>query len=126
MCYCTFANLLSSRGLNIIKEDAREEDVRVAFLLQNFFQYVEDKWINDVNRRRWMAFYNSMFRTNNLCESHNRMLRNAVGAYRPNIYAFINALARLEHNADLDVDLMKRGAQQNAAANGSPSMQIDS
>lgn len=37
------------------------------------------------------------------------MLRAEVGAYRPNVYAFIEALARMEHNADLDVVNMNQG-----------------
>jgi len=96
-------------ALDILRRDAYEEDPLLYYLLHNFFEYMEFRWIGNRYRRLWMGFWESMHRTNNLCESHNRMLRKEVGAYRPNVYAFIAALARMEHNADLDVDLMKRG-----------------
>jgi len=89
-------------GLGVIRDEAREDDIVVAYLLRNFFTYVEQKWIRNRTRRRWMNLFKSTERTNNLCESHNKMLRKAVGAYRPNIWAFIDALAKLEHNAYLD------------------------
>jgi len=37
------------------------------------------------------------------------MLRAAVGAYRPNVWAFIDSLAKLEHNAHLDSTLLNEG-----------------
>ena len=98
---------LFNEALNILRDKARNENVVAAYLLWPFFQYVEDKWLNVNYRRRWMAFYKAAHRTNNACETHNRMLRTAVGAYRPNIFLFIEAIARLEHNANLDIDLMR-------------------
>ncbi|XP_034250836.1 uncharacterized protein LOC117651143 [Thrips palmi] len=96
-------------GLGLLRAEALQTDVLIAYLLRPFFTYVETKWITNGRRRYWMNLYNSMHRTNNCCESHNKQLRTAVGAYRPNIYAFIAALARLEHNAYLNVDLMDMG-----------------
>lgn len=58
-----------------------------------------------------MCFFECLHRTNNACECHNRMLRKAVGAYRPNVYQFIEAVARLEHNAFLDTDYMALGGR---------------
>ena len=96
-------------GLRLVRNEARETDIITAYLLEPFFDYVQERWINNANRRRWMSMFNSMHRTNNCCESHNKMLRKAVGAYRPNIYAFITALARLEHNAALDIESLSNG-----------------
>lgn len=96
-------------GLQILRDAALEEDVAIAYLLRPFFTYVEQKWINNPNRRRWMSFYGAQYRTNNACETHNRMLRSKVGAHRPNIYVFIQALATLEHNASLDTELQIGG-----------------
>jgi len=60
-------------------------------------------------RRRFMTLFNSMHRTNNICESHNKVLRKHVGAYRPNIYAFIDALARIEHATSLSIEALRAG-----------------
>ncbi|KAK3908301.1 Cytoplasmic protein NCK2 [Frankliniella fusca] len=92
-------------GLRCLKDAAFEEDIRVSFLLEPFFDYVEERWIRNAVRRRWMTLFESEYRTNNSCETHNRMLRNKVGAYRPNVYLFIQALATLENNASLDCQL---------------------
>lgn len=43
------------------------------------------------------------------------MLRRAVGAYRPNVYAFIEAVARLEHTAYLDYLHMRGGGDAKEA-----------
>lgn len=96
-------------GLQILKDKVRNHDIVMAFLLWPLFQYFEEKWLNKANRRSWMSFYKSTIRTNNSCECHNRMLRKAVGAYRPNIFFFIEATARLEHNANLDIQLLSEG-----------------
>ncbi len=53
-----------------------------------------------------MCFYNSKDRTNNACESQNRMLRNKLGAHRPNIWQFIEALKILENNCSLDIEAL--------------------
>lgn len=98
-------------GLQKLRNDAYATDIRIAYLLVPFFQYVEDKWLNNVNRREWLSLFDCLHRTNNSCECHNRMLRRAVGAYRPNVYLFIEALARLEHNAFLDTDYMVLGGR---------------
>ncbi|KAJ1522440.1 hypothetical protein ONE63_001630 [Megalurothrips usitatus] len=96
-------------GLGVLRDDARRENLVLAFLLVNFFQYVEDKWILNNNRRQWMRLFKAVHRTNNLCESHNKMLRKAIGAYRPNVWAFIDTLAKLEHNTTLDIEHMRAG-----------------
>ncbi|KAK3929544.1 UPF0251 protein [Frankliniella fusca] len=96
-------------GLNILKEKVLENDILMAFLLHPFFTYVERRWINNARRRNWMSLFESVERTNNSCESHNRMLRSAVGAHRPNVFLFIEALDKLEHNASLDAEYMGQG-----------------
>jgi hypothetical protein len=96
-------------GLGVLKTEAFNTDILVAYLLEPFFQYVEEKWINNVTRRCWMSLFLSMHRTNNCCESHNKMLRKRVGAYRPNVFKFIDALAYLEHKAHLDIMLLRNG-----------------
>lgn len=92
-------------GLRCLRDAAFEEDIRIAFLLAPFFDYVERRWIRNPVRRRWMTLFRSDYRTNNACETHNRMLRTKVGAYRPNVFLFIQALASLEYNAYLDTQL---------------------
>ncbi|KAJ1521126.1 hypothetical protein ONE63_002826 [Megalurothrips usitatus] len=106
---CLLPSPFFEEGLQILENDAREEDVVLGFILAPFFQYVRDRWIHHPRRRDWMEFYNCTIRTNNACETHNKMLRAEVGAYRPNVYAFIEALARMEHNANLDVFNMNQG-----------------
>lgn len=96
-------------GLQVVRNEARQADILIAYLLRQFFTYVQDKWLGHVSRKNWMTFYNALHRTNNSCETLNRLLRKAVGAYRPNVYLFMDALARLEHNAHLDIALMQEG-----------------
>lgn len=100
---------LMEQGLDILRARAQAEDFVVAFLLWPFFLYVQESWLNNPTRRAWMTFWGCTFRTNNSCECHNRQLRKAVGAYQPNVWCFIMALAQLEHNANLDVPLMVAG-----------------
>jgi len=97
------------QGLDILRDKVQEENIVAAFLLWPFFQYVEEKWLNNANRRAWMTFWKCVHRSNNSCECHNRLLRKAVGAYQPNVWCFLMALAQLEHNANLDVPLMVGG-----------------
>ena len=96
-------------GLDIVKNKAMETDILIAYLLRPFFTYVERRWLNNARRKEWMSLFNAPHRTTGFCESHNRMLRKQVGAYRPNVYLFIEALARLEHNASLDIEFMMEG-----------------
>jgi len=96
-------------GLRVVMDAALQQSQIIAYLLQPFFDYVRDKWLGKAYRRQWMSLFNCQHRTNNACETHNRMLRRKVGAYRPNIYLFIEAIASLEHNASLDIDLLKAG-----------------
>ncbi|KAK3910410.1 Tryptophan 2,3-dioxygenase, partial [Frankliniella fusca] len=96
-------------GLAVLRAGSLEEDQLLAYLLRPFFQCVEDKWINNRNRNRWMSLFNSEYRTNNACETVNRMLRRKTGAYRPNVFLFIQAWATLEHNASLDSELLGGG-----------------
>jgi len=96
-------------GLRVIKEEALRDDILIAYLLEPFFNYVEEKWLNNANRRIWMSLYKAISRTNNISETHNRILRSKVGAYRPNVFLFIQALALLENNACLDTDVLAPG-----------------
>lgn len=106
---CLLPEDLFDEALEVLKERARGMDHVSAYILRGFFTYVERKWLGNQYRRTWMNFYRCLIRTNNSCESHNRMLRKAVGAYRPNIYSFIEAIARLEHTAYLDYLHMRGG-----------------
>ncbi|KAK3931471.1 Ral guanine nucleotide dissociation stimulator-like 2 [Frankliniella fusca] len=94
------------RALDLIKLSVRRRDVVVYYLMRHFFQYVDNKWINNDRRRREMCFFNSTDRTNNACESHNKMLQKKMGAHRPNVWAFIEALKIMENNATLDADAL--------------------
>ncbi|XP_034254486.1 uncharacterized protein LOC117653153 [Thrips palmi] len=98
---------LYEEAMDVLKRRARNVNLVSAYLVRHFFTYVETKWLGMPHRRSYMNFWRCVHRTNNSCESHNRMLRKAVGAYRPNVYAFIEALSRLEHNADLDYNYMR-------------------
>lgn len=102
-------------ALGILRDESFEEDVVLWHLLTPFFNYVQERWITNVARKEWMSCFNSEHRTNNSCETHNRMLRKKVGAYRPNVFLFIEALATLEDNANLDVFHMADGGQSRRA-----------
>lgn len=108
-CIALLPRRFFADGLQILKDEAMDTHYVIAYLLIPFFEYVERRWLNNAYRRRWMSLFNVEHRTNNSCETQNRMLRAAVGAYRPNIYTFLAALSRMEHNAFLDIDLMRRG-----------------
>ena len=88
---------------------AQQESPIAAMILWPFFAYFNVSWLMRRYRREWMSFYDAIHRTNNACETHNKMLRKAIGACRANIYSFIEAIARLEHNADLDFEAMIGG-----------------
>lgn len=106
---------LMEEGLQILRDTVREEHLVAAYLLWPFFDYVEEKWLNNPSRRAWMSFWKCALRTNNSSECHNRLLRQAVGAYRPNVWFFIEAIARLEHNASLDLPHLVAGGKAKRA-----------
>lgn len=95
-------------AFHLLKRDARDSDVVVPYLLNPLFNYVEKYWINHP-RGMTMSFYNSVIRTNNACESHNRMLARHIRGERPNVFIFIEALAKLENNCYLDIGLLAEG-----------------
>ena len=98
-------------GLAVLRQEALGSDPLIAYLLEPFFNYINDKWIGNQYRRNWMRFFGSTQRTNNACESHNRTLRRTVGPHRPNMRAFIEALKILENNASLDIELQNAGGR---------------
>lgn len=98
-------NNLFEDGVRVVKDSARAHNIVIAWLLDPFMDYILEKWINNPVRNQWMNLYRARHRTNNSCETHNRMLKNKVGAYRPNVYMFIQALGTLENNAFLDSQL---------------------
>lgn len=106
---CLLPDVLYEEGLRVLRASAFADNVVVAFVMEPFFNYVQDRWIRNPSRLLWMNLFNARHRTNNACESHNRMLRNKCGAHRPNIYLFIQALATLENNAFLDTELLALG-----------------
>ncbi|KAE8745029.1 hypothetical protein FOCC_FOCC008341 [Frankliniella occidentalis] len=103
---------LFSRALELIKRDCLEESIEAAFLLRPFFSYVKTNWINNRQRRQYMSFWECRHRTNNACESHHRSLKRKVGAHRPNVFQFIEALASIEQTAYLDMALLLTEGKQ--------------
>lgn len=106
---CLLPEELFEEGLAVLRERVRGIHLVSAYLLRGFFDFVDQMWIRRPFRRNYMTFYRCLLRTNNACESHNRQLRKAVGAHRPNVYSFIEALSRLEHTAYLDYIHMRGG-----------------
>lgn len=96
-------------ALEVLRAAALQEDRLLAYVLRPFFEYVQTRWINNPYRNNWMSLFNADFRTNNACETTNRMLRRKTGAFRPNVFLFIQAWATIENNASLDSELLGEG-----------------
>lgn len=75
-------------GFKVILRYARDEGNYIFRLVKPYLLYIWRNWVVREWRRRRMTVYGSAQRTNNVCESHNRMLRNAVGTHA-NIYMFL-------------------------------------
>lgn len=77
------------RGYLIVLNVALQEGRMLFRLLRPFLAYVLRYWIRNDERRRWMSVHGSQHRTNNACESHNRVLNDLCGAH-PNVYIFLS------------------------------------
>ncbi|KAJ1528957.1 hypothetical protein ONE63_007325 [Megalurothrips usitatus] len=65
-------------------------------LLNELFQYWTDTWAAP-HVFQSLSVYGLRHRTNNVCESANRLLRSKTGAHRPGLWHFLSALRRNEH-----------------------------
>lgn len=72
----------------IIVEEANRAGQGIGNIVRPFLLYVRDFWINDNSRLQWMSVHGSFHRTNNACESHNRVLRDLIGRHQ-NIFRFL-------------------------------------
>ena len=57
-------------------------------ILQPFFNYMIDTWMSPTFFRS-LSVYGIRHRTNNVCESANKILRSFTGAHRPSLWHFI-------------------------------------
>ncbi|XP_026290929.1 uncharacterized protein LOC113215512 [Frankliniella occidentalis] len=104
---------LIQRGFILILRQARQAGGRVYNRMRPFFAYVWRNWVGHPVRREWMCVFGSYHRTNNTCESHNRVLNNYVGIRHPNIYHFLVALVALEGSAFADSEALRIGNPPN-------------
>lgn len=58
-------------------------------IVRPFFVYFWNTWINSQSRRTRLSVFGCIHRTNNVCECHNRWLKDEVGTHQPNVYWFI-------------------------------------
>ncbi|KAK3921644.1 Anthranilate--CoA ligase, partial [Frankliniella fusca] len=101
------------RGFFLILRQARQAGHRVYNVMRPFFSYVWRNWVGNRLWCEWMCVFGSFHRTNNTCESHNRVLNNYVGVRHPNIYHFIVALLALEASAYADAVALFMGNPPN-------------
>lgn len=78
------------RGFNVILTEARDEGNYIFHIVRPYLNYVYRNWVAPHWRRSRMCVFGSAQRTNNVCESHNRMIREKVGTH-PNVYTFIGS-----------------------------------
>lgn len=117
-CFCALALLPERyirRGFIILVRETRTHGPRVYRRMRPFIAYVLRQWVGNRERRQWMCVYGSIHRSNNTCESHNRMLLNFVGVPHPNIYNFIASLASMEANAYADAMALDAGERPGRA-----------
>ncbi|KAK3929514.1 Granzyme-like protein 2, partial [Frankliniella fusca] len=95
-------------GYLIVLQESRNEGRAIFRICRQFSAYVLRSWIMDPDRLRWMSVHGSIHRTNNASESHNRTLKDTVTVH-PNIYLFINALLKLEHDVITDIKSLRQG-----------------
>ncbi|KAK3921439.1 DNA excision repair protein ERCC-6-like 2 [Frankliniella fusca] len=101
------------RGFELIVQEARQFGPGIYRRIRPFFAYVMRQWVGHPIRRRWICVFGSEHRTNNTCESHNRMLKNFVKVAHPSVYQFISALISVESNADADASALSQGERPN-------------
>ncbi|XP_034253510.1 uncharacterized protein LOC117652588 [Thrips palmi] len=114
--YCSLALLprrFIRRGYNLLVQETRQHGGRVYGRMRPFLAYLLRSWVAHPVKRPWMCVYGSIHRTNNTCESHNKMLGNFACVPHPNTYNFISALASMEENALADVEALELGEQPN-------------
>ena len=75
-------------GFHTIMRHARDEGLYIFRIVRGYLLFIWRYWVSRPWRRRRMCVFGSCQRTNNVCECHNRMLREIVGTH-PNLYAFI-------------------------------------
>lgn len=80
-------NLISTGFLLVVREAIREGNYIYA-MVRPYLQDIQRIWIRSARQRRRICVHGSAQRTNNACESHNRMLRNLLTPH-PNIFIFI-------------------------------------
>lgn len=85
---------LIMQGFRVIMQHARDEGNFIFRIVQPFLRYIWRNWVSRPWRRTRMSVFGSYQRTNNVCESHNRTLREAVGTHQ-NLYSFIGLLIYL-------------------------------
>ena len=77
------------RGFRLIVREAHGFGRVVYRQVRDFLNYVLRSWLNNDVKRRWMCFFGSFHRTNNTCESCNKILNRIMGLAHPNVYNFI-------------------------------------
>ena len=87
--FCSLALLrFIRRGFRLLQYGGR-----VYGRMRPFLEYLNRRWVAHPVRRPWMCVYGSVHRTNNTCESHNRVLKDFTRIPRPSIYNFIGLLS---------------------------------
>lgn len=92
-CFCALAllpNRFIRRGYRILVRETRRHGLRVYRNMRQFMSYVLRRWVAHRERREWMCVFGSHHRSNNTCESHNKMLSNFIGVLHPNVYNFLS------------------------------------
>lgn len=95
-------------ALGVISEEARAT-IYFDDLLP-FFWYLWNTWLTG-RRYESLSVSGCEHRTNNICESYNRLLSSQLGPHHPNIYRFIEVLAKSEDNALTDIWTLFGGHQ---------------
>lgn len=78
---------LMARGLQSLMREAAIAGVNG--ILEGFFNYFIDTWFSPTYFGS-LSVYGIRHRTNNVCESCNRLLRSLTGAHRPGLWHFLS------------------------------------
>ncbi|KAK3920547.1 Nonribosomal peptide synthetase TES [Frankliniella fusca] len=102
-------NLLQ-RGLHAIGTEALNlNDQFIYDIVRPFLLYVQNDWLNHVNRGPCLSVCLSDHRTNNASESNNRDMKRQFGVHHPNVFHFIRKLADFEDNVVDDLYALSVG-----------------
>lgn len=96
------------QGFQVIRTHARQEGRFIYRIVRPYLLYLWTNWVSRHWRRARMSVFGSSTRTNNACESQNRMLHKEVGTH-PNVYLFIGGLIRLEQRSFNTVMSLEQG-----------------